>query len=395
MPLLNPTGLVGSVLYADTQFDNTRYNIAVVQSFVEAGGRALNYVRVLDFRRGLDGRISGVVARDQIADRRFAFNAKVVINATGTTSDAIRRLATPAVGKRVDQRKAAQILLPLEVFPTKDALLVPETRQSKALFAVPWNGRILVGTTDRESNAEMTLTEKDVDSLLGNMNRFISRTVKPIDVVSGVAEASMCLAGGDKDSPEDLESEQTIEVDPDSALISILGANQMTHWSTAESTINLVQDIIGLTRSHSHTWNHVLYGSERFADEFWKRPLVGLNLSHQTVNHLACKFGTATENILKLAQRNTDLAAPLVRGYPAIKSEVIYSVREEMAATIEDVLARRIGLQHYSWKMAMAAAPVVGALMAEELRWSDRDASNAIKDYLCKIRDLLGAAGLS
>lgn len=84
-----------------------------------------------------------------------------------------------------------------------------------------------------------------------------------------------------------------------------------------------------------------------------------------------------------------------MKGYPAIKSEVIYSVREEMAATIEDVLARRIGLQPYSWKMALAAAPIVGGLMAEELRWSDRDASKAIKDYMRKIHDLLDSAGLS
>jgi len=397
MPHLNRTGLVGSVLYADTQFDDMRYNIAVVQSFVKAGGHALNHVRVTDFRRGLDGRISGVVAKDQIADRRFAFNAKVVVNATGLTLDALRQMVTPTVQKRITLGKVAQILLPLEVFPTKDALLVPKTRDTGALIAMPWNGRLLVGTTDKEVDAdvETALTEKDVANLLGNMNRFVRGAAKPVDVVSGFGIVHPRPLGSDKGSPRDLGLEQTIEVDQESALISIIGANLTTHWSTVENTINAVQDIIGLARTQSRTWNHVLYGSERLADDLWKRPSAALNLSCQTVNHLACKFGAATESILKLAQRNTDLAAPLVRGYPAIKSEVIYSVREEMAATIEDVLARRIGLQLYSWKMAMAAAPAVGALMAEELRWSDHDASKAIKEYMRKIDDLLDSAGQS
>ena len=85
----------------------------------------------------------------------------------------------------------------------------------------------------------------------------------------------------------------------------------------------------------------------------------------------------------------------ILEGGSAIRAEVVYSVRYEMACTIEDVLARRLGMQFYSWRDAIEAAPVVGALMAEELHWNDAVAHDAIKEYVEKINHLLDSAGLS
>jgi glycerol-3-phosphate dehydrogenase len=101
------------------------------------------------------------------------------------------------------------------------------------------------------------------------------------------------------------------------------------------------------------------------------------------------------ENVLAVSSKDQSLAEPIIEGYPAIRAEVIYAIRQEMAATIEDVLARRIGLQLYSWRQAMDAAPGVGLLMARELNWSTSVMDAAINGYVGKIRHLVDSACLS
>jgi glycerol-3-phosphate dehydrogenase len=85
----------------------------------------------------------------------------------------------------------------------------------------------------------------------------------------------------------------------------------------------------------------------------------------------------------------------ILEGGSAIRAEVIYSVRHEMACTIEDVLARRLGMQFYSWRDAIEAAPLVGSLIAEELQWTSSVAREAVTSYVEKINHLLDSAGLS
>src|SRR5258708_37404442 len=116
----------------------------LVQSFTVAGGNALNHARVTDFRRKANGKLSGVVLKDQLSGQTFTVDAKVIVNATGPVSDSVRQMATPTLGKRMRPSKGAHILFPLDVFPTQDALLIPKTEDGRVLFAVPWNGRLLV-----------------------------------------------------------------------------------------------------------------------------------------------------------------------------------------------------------------------------------------------------------
>ncbi|WP_158945160.1 glycerol-3-phosphate dehydrogenase/oxidase [Granulicella sp. S190] len=291
---------------------------------------------------------------------------KVVVNATGPVSDTLRQMATPSVPKRMRHSKGAHILLPLEVFPTKDALLIPKTEDGRVLSAVPWGGRLLVGTTDEEidADAELVVTDKDIEYLLRHINHYLTRPVTPADVVSGFAGARPLIASGDQDSTKELARDDEIEIDDESHLISIMGGKWTTHRAMAEDSINAVQEAAGIARTESLTRNHVLYGGEGFTDNYWKRLVRQFHISDETAHHLSCKFGIAAESILRLTADNAELAEPMVAGYPAIKAEVIYAVRQEMAVTIEDVLARRIGLQMYSWRDAIDAAPVVGWLMA-------------------------------
>ena len=397
MPGLNQKGLVGGVAYADGQFDDARYNMMLVQSFTIAGGNALNHARVSDFRRDANRKLSGVVVKEQLTGQTFTVDAKVIVNATGPVSDSVRQMATPTVGKRMRPSKGAHILLPLEVFPTNDALLVPKTEDGRVLFAVPWNGRLLVGTTDEEvaPEAELVVTKADIEYMLRQLNQYLDRPVTPDDIVSGFAGARPLVGSeGDGDTKK-LARDDVIEVDAASGLISIMGGKWTTHRAMAEDTINSVQQALGASPTESQTRNHVLHGGEGFTDDYWEKLRKQHGLSEATARHLTAKFGTAAERVLAIARENVALMQPIVAERPAIRAEVIYSIRQEMAATIEDVLARRLGIQLYSWRDAIDAAPAVGALMAEELRWTDSAAHDAVTNYVGKINYLLDTAGLS
>jgi glycerol-3-phosphate dehydrogenase len=397
MPELNEEGLKGSVAYADGQFDDARYNLALVQTFTSAGGDALNYARVTDFLRDTNGKISGARVKNYRGDNAFIVNAKAFVNATGIFSDSIRQLANPSLHKRIRLSKGAHILLPLATFPTEDALLIPKTEDGRVIFAIPWQRRLLVGTTDEEVSLgdELAVTREDVEYLLRHLNQYLTSPVTPNDIVSGFAGARPLVASADEVDTKKLARDDVIEVDSASGLISIMGGKWTTHRAMAEDTIHRVQQALGVPETDSQTRNHVLYGGEGFTDDYWKQLCRRFPISEKTACHLAGKFGTASHDVLALASEKAALIQPILEGGGAICAEVVYSIRHEMACTIEDVLARRLGMQFYSWSDAIEAAPAVGSLIAAELGWTTAYTQEAITEYVKKIDHLFETAGLS
>jgi glycerol-3-phosphate dehydrogenase len=396
MPEVKKEGLIGSVVYADGQFDDARYALALVQSFATAGGRPLNYARVTELRRGADGKLSGVSVKDEIGGSRFTVDAKVIVNATGPFSDAIRQLATPTVPKRMRLSKGSHILFSLDKFPTKDAMLIPKTEDGRVLFALPWGGRLLVGTTEQEvaPNDEFYVSRDDTKFILGQLNQYLEHPLTASDIVSGYAGARPLVASENNESTQKLARDDVIEVDAASGLISIMGGKWTTHRAMAEDTINAVQKALETPVTDCPTRSHVLHGGEGFTNDMWEEIARTHSVSKETAQHLAAKFGSSAWDVLALAKENLHLAQSILPGGAPIRAEVVYSVREELAMTIEDVLARRLGVQFWSWREAIHSAPVTGALIAKELQWSPEYARSAISTYIDKINHLLERAGL-
>jgi glycerol-3-phosphate dehydrogenase len=137
-------------------------------------------------------------------------------------------------------------------------------------------------------------------------------------------------------------------------------------------------------------------GAAGYEPEYWRKLAENFAIGEATAKHLAQKYGTRSEEVLKLAQTDGSLSAPIVAGLAYIQAEVVYCIRNEMAQTIEDILARRLGMQLYDWRASLRAASVVADILASELHWATSTKEHDLAGYTKKIRasmDLLGLKG--
>jgi glycerol-3-phosphate dehydrogenase len=396
MPGLSTGHLIGSIAYADGQFDDARYNFALVNSFAEAGGVPLNYARVTAFEKDAAGKLQAAHVEDAVTKERFVVRAKCFVNATGPGADAIRTLVTPGIHQRMRLSKGAHIVLPLEVFPTTDALLIPKTEDGRVMFAVPWFGRLLIGTTEEEVGPgdELYLSKNDVACLLRHINKYFAISVGPEQIVAGFAGARpLVSAAGSKDTKK-LARDHEVEIDRPTGLISIMGGKWTTHRAMAEDTINAVQKLLSLPETPGVTIDHPLYGSNGYSPDYWQSLTREYQISPETAKHLAQKFGTAASRVLQLTKETPRLLTPLSPGFAPIYAEVVYCARNEMATTIEDVLMRRTGLQFFNWQGAIAAAAATGELLGRELSWTPEQIKSRVDEYIAKIRRLQSLADL-
>lgn len=361
VPRLQAAGLTGAVTYADGQFDDARYAIALLRTFLAAGGRAVNYVRAVSFTAAPNGRLEAVAGEDQFSRQVISVRARAFVNATGPFSDTVRRLASPAAEARMEPSKGVHVLFPLDPSWKSDALLIPKTEDGRVAFAIPYLGRLLVGTTDDAAAPEQEplVTPREIEYLLAQVNRYLATPLSPSGIVSAFAGVRPLIRSGDAQTKRLIRDDE-VEFDSRTGLISILGGKWTTYRLMAQKTIDRVQQYLELPVGGCVTGTHRL-AEAQLTDSPGSEPA---------------------------------LSQPLAEGFTATRAQVVRAVREEMAVTVEDVLRRRTGLELFSWKMAAEGAPAVAELMASELGWSSAETEHAIQQYVTRIGRMREAAGL-
>ena len=395
-PELNPAALSGSVVYTDGQFDDSRYDLALIESFTGLGGQAGNYLRLLSFEVGKDGKLASAVVKDETSQETFLLRARVFLNATGPFSDGIRKLASADASPRLVLSRGVHILLPLNSEKDNLALLIPHTEDGRVIFAIPWLGRLLIGTTDVEvSDArESPVTREEAEYLLWHLNQYLTKHRTPGEIVSAFAGVRPLVRRAHAKQTKKLIRDHEVELDTRSGLISVLGGKWTTYRGMAEDAINHVEQKLGRRPTESRSAEYPLAGSTGHSPSFVAELSKRHNLSHQQATHLVTKFGSASDEICAIAQREPDLWRRVVDGFAAIEAEIAYSIRCEMAVTIQDVLARRLGMQYFSWELSLMASHKVAQHFAREYGWSPGDCSAAVEEYAHSIREKQRALGL-
>ena len=399
VPYIREQGLKGTVVYSDGQFDDARYNLALVQSCSAAGGDALSYARVMGFDSNDQGRLTAVIVKDAESGDCIRVSAKAFVNATGPFSDRVRRLDNPDAEERLRLSRGVHILLPLPEDFGHHALLIPKTEDKRLMFAIPWQGRLLVGTSETESDLsdEMMVTRGEAEYLLRHLSRYLSKTFQLSDIVSAMVGVRPLVRSADRRDTTKLARDYEIEVSR-SGLISILGGKWTVYRAMAEDAVNAVQQAVAGRTTACVTRAHPLFGSLPESADGYAGEAAALaranGITRETARHLLQKFGTCAGRVLDLTREDASLLTPLVEGAPQIQAEVVYAVREEMAVSLEDVLSRRLGLQYFDWRLAAQAAPAAARILARELGWCADRARTEVGSYTDLIGRYLKTLGL-
>lgn len=353
LPTINRDGLRGGVIYYDGQFDDARLLIDMVATAAEQGATLLNYCPVTALSKDSDGFVNGVRARDQESGEEFSVSAKAVVNATGPFSDSLRRLADPSVAPMISPSQGVHLVFDRSFLPGDSAIMVPHTSDGRVLFAIPWHGHTLVGTTDTplaEPTLDPTPKPEEIEFILNTAAQYLSKAPTRADVLSAFTGIRPLVRAGGATNTAALSRDHTIHID-ESGLLSIAGGKWTTYRNMAEDCVDHAAILGKLPERECLTKALTIHGFHAKAREF----------GHLSVH------GSDAPLILDLMRSEPQLAQSLHAALPYVGAEVVWAARHEMARTVEDVLARRTRALFLNAKAALEAAPTVASLMAHEL----------------------------
>ncbi len=369
LPGLNANGLRGGILYHDGQFDDARYAIALLRTLQDAGGVGINYVEAAGLiQRG--GKTIGVRAREREAGADFEFLAKVVVNATGAQAEEMLAFDGRPRGSLLMVSQGTHFVLPRSFLPGDAALMVPRTADGRVLFAIPWHGATLVGTTDEPVDrvtVEPRSLRAEREFLREHIARYLKRAPAAAEILS-VWSGLRPLVRKEGVSSARLPRNHTILVSP-SGLVTIIGGKWTTYRRMGQDAIDRAARIGALPERKSTTLAMKLHGWTLDAP---------LN-AKESCGEWERVYGSDLPKLRELSAQEPGLEALLDPRLPFRRREVVWAARREMARTVEDVLARRTRALFLDARAAIQAAPDVARLLAEELH---RSASWMQKDLL-------------
>ena len=367
LPMVKEQGLLGGVVYHDGQFDDARLALNLAQTCHEMGACVLNYAKVSELTKDASGILDGVVVKDLYENKNLKIKARAVINATGVFADKINRMDIPGTPKSIQPSQGIHLVLDQSFLGGSDALMIPETSDGRVLFAVPWHGKLVVGTTDtirEKPKLEPEPLQKEIEFVLKTAGDYLVKKPTRQDVLAAFAGLRP-LAAPKEGSTKTKEISRSHKVlVSKSHLITITGGKWTTFRKMGEDTVDVFYKTKGLPVAKSQSADLRIHG-------FTEKPAEG----HRAM------YGEDARHLLDLEKNSPALAIRLHPDYPYTEAEVVWAVRNEMAVKVEDVLSRRTRLLILDAKAALVAAPRVAELMAEELGKDQAWISAELKDF--------------
>jgi glycerol-3-phosphate dehydrogenase len=357
LPTLKTEGLRGGAIYYDGQFDDSRLLVHMVATACEHGAILLNYVEVTGTTKDSHGFVNGVTARDAETGRELRAAARVVINATGAFSDRLRQTADPAAEPMIAPSQGIHLVFDAAFLAGESAIMVPHTSDGRVLFAIPWHGHTLVGTTDTPVPGpalEPAAMEQEVDFILTTAGQYLAKAPSRDDVLSVFAGIRPLVRASGTVGTAALSRDHVIHIDR-SGLVSVMGGKWTTYRHMAEDCVDQAATLAQLPERTCVTRNLHIHGYHGAASEFGSLAI----------------YGSDAYDIRKLIASDATLGEPLHPALPYVKAEVVWAARYEMARTVEDVLARRTRALFLNARAAVEMAPVVADLIGSELEWDE------------------------
>lgn len=336
LPGISDRKLKGGILYYDGQFDDTRLAFDIAATAERQGAVLLNYAGVTSLKK-TKNKISGLVFSDTINKIEYAINAKAVINATGVFTDAILQMDEPESDMLVAPSQGIHLVIEKKFFPGNASMMIPKTKDGRVLFAVPWHNSVVLGTTDTgisEISIEPKPLEEEIAFILDHANLYLDKTITRSDVKSVFVGLRPLVKKKGAKSTALLSRDHTIIVSK-SNLVTITGGKWTTYRRMAEDALDNAVFVAGLPKQKCRTKEITIIAEKTF-------------------------------------YKNQNGEAFIHESFEISDQQIKWFVENEMAVTVEDVLARRTRILFVNAAAAKQAAPTVAKLMAELLNYNEQ-----------------------
>lgn len=361
--------LKGGVVYHDGQFDDSRLALNIAQSCIENGATVLNHFKVKNLLKDDKRIVNGVLGIDTETNTEYHIKTKTVINATGVFSDEVLKMDDNEAKISIRPSQGVHLVLDKSFLPGDDAIMIPKTDDGRVLFLVPWHNRVVVGTTDTlldSHSLEPKALDKEVDFIISTANSYLTKKVSKADVLSIYAGLRPLAAPKDKSEKTKEISRSHKIIVSDSDLITITGGKWTTYRRMAQDTVNKIIELKKLSMADCKTQNLLIHGANGTVDKS----------SHLYI------YGTDRKDIEKIIKEDPSLGELLHPRLEFTKAEVVWAARNEMARTIDDVLARRVRILFLDAKAAIEVAPTVGELLRVELNETEEWRAEQISKFI-------------
>lgn len=346
LPNIRSTGLSGGVVYYDGQFDDTRLLIDLAKTASNQGACLLNYARVFGLSKDSEGNIDGLRFECTESGELFSVNAKVVINATGAFSDEIRKLSDSNSKDIIAPSQGIHLVFDNTFLQSNDAIMIPKTSDGRVLFVIPWLGKAIVGTTDtaiEKYSLEPKPLEEEIEFILKTCKQYLAKPPQRRNVLSVfVGIRPLVKSSGTKNTAK-LSRDHTIEID-DSNLLTLTGGKWTTYRNMAEDAVNRGIKIAELRNKKCVTKDLKIEDNRKL-------------------------------RIAEIISENPDFEEKLHKDFAYTQADIVNAVRNEMARTVEDALARRTRILFLDSKAAEEISRKTAEIMARELdedsKWID------------------------
>lgn len=400
-PLIKREGLTGAIEYYDCITDDARLVLENILDARAHGAECCSYTEVVGLERDEGGRVCGVHVRDVLTGETRRVATRVLIVAAGAwTDEASARLGIDTGGRLLRRTKGVHLVFPADKLPLRRAVTLISPLDGRVMFAIPWHGRTVLGTTDTDFDGtadEVYADPADAVYLCESANRYFPDAhFRPEDAIATWAGLRPLISSGEAESTAAVSREHNIFVRDDGILI-IAGGKLTTYRRMAKEVVRSAikwlkkhekQAFVGRELGKPRTKKRPLPGAEGLED----RTLEGVkklahdiaarhHVDHDTAEHLALVYGVRSEKIAEMIDARDELGLRLQPDLGYVWAEVEFAFRHDLACTIDDVLARRIPLLVVGRDQGLDVVERVADMGAEIKGWSAAERARQVEHY--------------
>jgi glycerol-3-phosphate dehydrogenase len=369
IPALEPMEPSSAYLFYDCQTDDARLVLTVLGEAERFGAVIVNGAEVTDVLDE-DGRASGVVFTEAESGERIEVRAANVVNATGVWADRIRpdELLTEEEIPNIRPSRGSHITLSTDDLDIGTAACIVPAGSDRTIFALPWYGRVLVGTTDNDyegSIDQVPPSGGDVEYLLDALNGYFGTKVGVDDLTGAYGGVRPLISSGDPKKSVDISRKAEL-YETSSGMLTITGGKLTTFRRMAAQVVDRIVQREG--REAECRTDDIPLGMPARPGDLE----TNVELPEGATDQLAFRYGHAARAVLDLCEERSELAEPIVPGHPDLMAEIVIAARAEQARSVSDVLLRRtrLGLVAEPGLRDTERVEAVARVLGDELGWS-------------------------